>query len=69
MVVLTRLGPPEAGIRHAEDKTTVFVNEKSLGKGKLYISEARVSWVGDREQGRDSPIFKNYPFFTQFITG
>ena len=51
MVVLTRLGPPEDGIQHAEASTTVYVNDKSLGAGKLYISEARVSWVGEQEQG------------------
>ena len=51
MVVLTRLGPPEDGIQHAEAATTVYVNDKSLGAGKLYISEARVSWVGEQEQG------------------
>ena len=48
MVVLTRLGPPEDGIQHAEAGTTVYVNDKSLGAGKLYISEARVSWVGEQ---------------------
>ena len=31
--------------------TSVFVNEKCLGRGTLYISEARVSWVGEQEQG------------------
>ena len=51
MVVLTRLGPPEDGIQHAEAGTTVYVNDKSLGAGKLYISEARVSWMGEQEQG------------------
>ncbi len=45
MVVLTRLGPPDTGVHHAEDRTSVLVNDKSLGVGKLYISEARVSWV------------------------
>ena len=41
MVVLTRLGPPEEGVRHKEESTSVYVNEKCLGKGVLYISEAR----------------------------
>ena len=27
--------------------TTTYINQKPLGKGTLYISEARVSWVGD----------------------
>ena len=48
MVVVTSLGPPEEGIHHREDNTTTYVNEKSLGKGTLYVSESRVSWVGDR---------------------
>ncbi len=51
MVVLTRLGPPEEGIRHRQEATAVFVNERPLGRGALYISEARLSWVGDAGQG------------------
>eukprot|EP00095_Tigriopus_kingsejongensis_P004118 snap_masked-scaffold122_size333723-processed-gene-2.15 protein:Tk04118 transcript:snap_masked-scaffold122_size333723-processed-gene-2.15-mRNA-1 annotation:"methylosome subunit picln" len=51
MVVLTRLGPPEAGIRHTQPLTTVYVNERPLGVGVIYISEARVSWVGEAGQG------------------
>ena len=47
MVVVTSLGPPEEGIHHKEEGTTTYVNEKCLGKGTLYISESRVSWVGD----------------------
>ncbi len=50
MVVLTRLGPPEQGVRHTQSDTDVFINERLLGsKGKLYISEARISWVGPNE--------------------
>lgn len=51
MVVLTRLGPPENGIRHTQPLITVYVNERPLGVGTLYISEARISWVGPSEQG------------------
>ena len=47
MVVLTRLGPPEDGIRHVEPNVEAFVNEKRLGKGRLYIAEARVSFVSE----------------------
>ena len=47
MVVVTSLGPPEEGIHHKEEGTTTYINEKCLGKGTLYVSEARVSWVGD----------------------
>ena len=46
MVVVTSLGPPEEGIRHVEAATTTYINEKPIGKGILYISEARVSWYG-----------------------
>ena len=47
MVVVTSLGPPEEGIHHKEEKTTTYINEKNIGKGTLYVSESRVSWVGD----------------------
>merc|ERR1712141_691898 len=47
MVVVSNLGPPEAGIIIQEAGVQTYINEKNLGKGKLYISEARVSWVGD----------------------
>jgi len=47
MVVVTSLGPPEEGLRHTEPNTLTYINEKALGKGSLYISESRVSWVGD----------------------
>ena len=47
MVVVSSLGPPEEGIHHTEECTTTYVNEKCLGKGTLYVSESRVSWVGD----------------------
>lgn len=51
MVVLTRLGPPEEGIRHREPRTKVYVNEKCLGSGEVFIAEARVSWVGGEQEG------------------
>jgi len=47
MVVVTSLGPPDEGVHHKEESTTTYINEKSLGKGTLYVSESRVSWVGD----------------------
>jgi len=47
MVVVSNLGPPEAGIIIQEAGVQTYINQKNLGKGKLYISEARVSWVGD----------------------
>jgi len=47
MVVVSSLGPPEEGVVHKEMNVTTFINEKRIGKGTLYISEARVTWVGD----------------------
>jgi len=51
MVVVTSLGPPEEGVRLKVENTGVFINRKQLGMGVLYISEARVSWVGIQGQG------------------
>ena len=34
-----------------QENTAVYINEKSLGMGDLYVSEARVSWVGISGQG------------------
>jgi len=51
MVVVTDLGPPEEGVRHTQDKTEVYLNQRSLGMGTLYISESRVSWVGITSKG------------------
>merc|ERR1712051_86443 len=47
MVVVSSLGPPEEGVVHKEMNVTTFINEKRIGKGTLYISEALVTWVGD----------------------
>jgi len=51
MVVVSSLGPPEEGVRAKQDDTEVYLNDRSMGPGTLYISEARVSWVGVRERG------------------
>ena len=51
MVVVTSLGPPEEGVRLKVDNVATFINRKQLGMGALYISEARVSWVGIQGQG------------------
>ncbi len=48
MVVVSSLGPPEEGIVLKEANVTTYLNEKSLGKGTLHISESRVTWVSDR---------------------
>ena len=47
MGVVSSLGPPEEGVVHREQNVTTFINEKRVGKGTLYISEARVTWCGD----------------------
>lgn len=51
MVVVTSLGPPEQGVRLKVDNVATYLNRKQLGMGSLYISEARVSWVGIQGQG------------------
>ena len=51
MVVVTSLGPPEEGVRLKVDNVATFINRKQLGMGALFISEARVSWVGIQGQG------------------
>jgi len=51
MVVVTDLGPPEEGIKATQPSVEVYMNNRSLGMGTLYISEARVSWVGIQAKG------------------
>ena len=51
MVVVSSLGPPEEGVRLRVDNVATFLNRKQLGMGTLYISDARVSWVGIHSQG------------------
>jgi len=51
MVVVTDLGPPEDGIKATQPSVEVYMNNRSLGMGTLYISEARVSWVGIQSKG------------------
>ena len=51
MVVVSSLGPPKEGVRLKVDNVATFLNRKQLGQGSLYISEARVSWVGVHGQG------------------
>lgn len=45
MVVLSTFPPPAEGVRHQQNNTEVLMNDRSLGKGTLYIAESRVSWV------------------------
>jgi len=51
MVVVSDLGPPQEGVRHTQPAVATYVNRKSMGMGTLYISEARVSWVGIQGKG------------------
>jgi len=51
MVVVTSLGPPDEGVRRKQENTAVYINRRQLGMGTLYISEARVSWVGIQGKG------------------
>ncbi|CAB0039925.1 unnamed protein product [Trichogramma brassicae] len=52
MVVLGEFLTPEEGILHEEKDTTVYVNQKEVGKGTLYITENVLSWVNtDTRQG------------------
>lgn len=62
MVVVTSLGPPDEGVMHTETETTAYINEKCIGQGTLYISEARVSWVGGGSPAGDGHKFSlEYP--------
>lgn len=45
MVVVTSFAPPTEGIRHQQASTTACINKKEVGKGTLYITESRLSWV------------------------
>ncbi|XP_033223452.1 methylosome subunit pICln [Belonocnema kinseyi] len=52
MVVLSNFLAPEEGVRHEEQETTLYVNDKEFGKGTLYITESVLSWVkNDTRQG------------------
>ncbi|KAJ8678901.1 hypothetical protein QAD02_014688 [Eretmocerus hayati] len=52
MVVLSDFLSPQEGIRHEEPQTTLYVNEREVGKGTLYITESLLSWVNnDTRQG------------------
>ena len=52
MVVLSNFLAPQEGIRHEERDTTVYINDREVGKGTLYITESLLSWVNyDTQQG------------------
>lgn len=39
MVILSNFLPPQEGIRHEEQNTTVYINDREVGKGTFYITE------------------------------
>lgn len=39
MVVLSSFLPPQEGIRHEEPNTTLYINDREVGKGTFYITE------------------------------
>ncbi|KAK7790102.1 hypothetical protein R5R35_005654 [Gryllus longicercus] len=45
MVVVTSFPPPTEGIKHQQPNTSACINQKEIGKGTLYITESRLSWV------------------------
>lgn len=39
MVVLSNFLAPQEGIRHEEQNTTVYISDREVGKGTLYVTE------------------------------
>ncbi|KAF7989581.1 hypothetical protein HCN44_008255 [Aphidius gifuensis] len=50
MVVLSNFLTPQEGIRHEEKNTTVYLNDREVGKGTLYITESLLSWIDSTTQ-------------------
>ncbi|XP_072750189.1 methylosome subunit pICln [Anoplolepis gracilipes] len=52
MVVLSSFLPPREGIRHEEPNTTLYINDREVGKGTFYVTESVLSWMdNDTQQG------------------
>ncbi|XP_046428833.1 methylosome subunit pICln isoform X1 [Neodiprion pinetum] len=52
MVVLINFLLPQEGVRHEEPDTTLYINDREVGKGTLYVTESLLSWVsGTTGQG------------------
>ncbi|XP_011494168.1 PREDICTED: methylosome subunit pICln [Ceratosolen solmsi marchali] len=52
MVVLSNFLAPQDGIRHEEQNATLYINNREIGKGTLYITESVLSWINnDTRQG------------------
>ncbi|RZF44296.1 hypothetical protein LSTR_LSTR006846 [Laodelphax striatellus] len=45
MVILSNVPPPSTGIRLEQPCTRVFVDNREIGKGTLFIAESSLSWV------------------------
>ncbi|XP_012286050.1 methylosome subunit pICln [Orussus abietinus] len=50
MVVLSNFLAPQEGIRHEEPDTTLYVNDREVGKGTIYIAESSLSWIDTNNQ-------------------
>ncbi|XP_044590280.1 methylosome subunit pICln isoform X1 [Cotesia glomerata] len=50
MVVLSNFLAPQEGIRHEEPNTTLYLDDREVGKGTLYITESVLSWVNSTTQ-------------------
>ncbi|KAK0086779.1 hypothetical protein PV325_011205 [Microctonus aethiopoides] len=50
MVVLSNFLAPQEGIRHEEQNTTVYISDREVGKGTLYVTESVLSWVNSTTQ-------------------
>ncbi|GAB6033042.1 hypothetical protein CHUAL_012228 [Chamberlinius hualienensis] len=51
MVIWTTFPPPTEGLKVSLSNVAVNIEKKDSGRGTLYISESRVSWVGDNGRG------------------
>ncbi|XP_063228561.1 methylosome subunit pICln [Bacillus rossius redtenbacheri] len=45
MVVLSSFPPPSSGIKCEQPLTKLFINEREIGTGTLYIATSHLSWV------------------------
>ncbi|XP_015127836.1 methylosome subunit pICln [Diachasma alloeum] len=50
MVVLSNFFAPQEGIRHEEQNTTLYVGDREIGKGTLYITESVLVWLNSTTQ-------------------
>ncbi|XP_066592963.1 methylosome subunit pICln isoform X6 [Prorops nasuta] len=50
MVVLSNFHAPQEGVRLEEQNTTVYINDREVGKGTLFITESVLSWVNSATQ-------------------